>query len=317
MATANSHISWCDGTHNSVGGCSEVSAGCAFCYAKYTAWRMSHHPNDRISARYRGTVSKSEAGKIHWTGLINTHAAALNNLAFATPKRDPDGTQRPYLCFSNSMSDWFHPNVPSDFRDAQFDAYEARPGVIWQILTKRPDAMSDWLARRYGNTGIPPTLWFGTSSEDNRVTHRLDTLRGIKDRVGDFCAFASVEPIVGAIDAHDYTGIDWVLLGGGSGKDTRECKAEWIGQGIANARRAGAAIWFKQWGRLSNNPLAGLAPSNLGREADRLQWLFEHGHELRPEEKGGATFEGRAYNELPRFFDIVRGELNAGGELPL
>lgn len=73
-------------------------------------------------------------------------------------------------------------------------------------------------------SGVPDNIWLGVSVEDNRVKGRIDTLRQLKDVVGGFTAFLSVEPLIGPCDQHDSRDIDQVLIGGESGGGARECR---------------------------------------------------------------------------------------------
>ncbi len=45
-------IEWCDETWNPVTGCTKVSQGCKFCYAKHQAWaRLAAMPNTVYAGR--------------------------------------------------------------------------------------------------------------------------------------------------------------------------------------------------------------------------------------------------------------------------
>lgn len=65
-----SKIEWTDATWPVVAGCDKVSSGCRGCYAIRDSWRLSHHPNPKVSEAYAGTVAKTEGGKLGWTGLV-------------------------------------------------------------------------------------------------------------------------------------------------------------------------------------------------------------------------------------------------------
>jgi len=109
-----------------------------------------------------------------------------------------------------------------------------------QILTKRPGPMRRYVVHRYGNSGVPANIWFGVTCEDNRVKRSLDLLRDLKDRVGEFTAFASIEPITAPCDEIDLAGIDWVLTGGESGPKARPMNFEWVEQANEKALAAGS-----------------------------------------------------------------------------
>jgi protein gp37 len=99
------------------------------------------------------------------------------------------------MVFVNSLSDFWHERILEYFIHQALDAFEQHPRTIMQILTKRPGRMRRFVYDRYGNSGIPANIWLGVTCEDNRVKRGLDLLRDVKDRVGDFTAFTSIEPI--------------------------------------------------------------------------------------------------------------------------
>ena len=154
-------IEWTDATWNPVVGCSVVSAGCTNCYAMRMAARL-----DAMGVqRYRGLTRKS-GGRAVWTGKIRCDEEVL-----AAPLRWR-GTR---LVFVNSMSDLFHPDVPSEFIGRVWETMGKASRHTFQILTKRPDHMADLL----GSAGFPvlPNVWLGTSVESVAVLHRLEELR--------------------------------------------------------------------------------------------------------------------------------------------
>ena len=75
-------ISWTDLTWNPISGCTKVSEGCKFCYAE--AWSRRWHRSFEVTL----------------------HPEKLDEV-----RKIPSGSK----VFVNSMSDLFHPKVPSDF----------------------------------------------------------------------------------------------------------------------------------------------------------------------------------------------------------
>ena len=99
-------ISWTDATWNPVTGCTRVSEGCRNCYAEaLAATRLKDSP------RYRGLAIMTPSGP-RWTGKINLHPELLDL---------PKHWRKPRRIFVNSMSDLFHPGVPSGFVKRIFD----------------------------------------------------------------------------------------------------------------------------------------------------------------------------------------------------
>ena len=143
-------ISWTDLTWNPVSGCSKVSPGCQNCYAE--AW----------SHRWGRSFD------------VTLHPEKLKEV-----RKIPSGSK----VFVNSMSDLFHPKVPTEFINQVFKAIETRPDVIFQILTKL--GMADKLAGRriwlkkvsyttYGYNG-EPFLHEGFVIQDVRITSIEET----------------------------------------------------------------------------------------------------------------------------------------------
>lgn len=59
-------------------------------------------------------------------------------------------------------------------------------------------------------------------------------------------------------------GIHWVIVGGESGPHARPMQAGWVEQIHDQARRAGAAFFFKQWG--------GVRKHTTGRQLHGRTW---------------------------------------------
>ena len=232
-----------------------------------------------------------------------------------------DGTTPiPRMVFVNSMSDLLHEDIPVAFRDQVFQAMEGAPNTIFQVLTKRDQGLFEYAGARYAGRGVPLNIWLGCSVENNRVAGRVDTLRRLKDRVGDFTAFLSVEPLLEVADTHDYRGIDWVLIGGESGHKARPMPTAAPTMARDLARSAGAAIWMKQFGTWPNNPLyrADAGATHLERvraaidDGERLAWIANDPKTGRPRiegEKGGATLRGEILHELPPSWHSLKASL--------
>jgi protein gp37 len=296
VATLKTHISWTHSTWNPTTGCTKMSAGCDFCYAEALTIRL-------------------------WGGnfdQVKTHPDRLGQARKFTPLQVA-GELVPRMVFVNSMSDLMHKDIPDGFRDQVFDAIEATPFTVYQVLTKRPMTLLRYIEGRYKASGVPANLWLGTSVEDNRVKGRIDFLRRLKDSVGAFTAFLSVEPLIGVPDEHDYTGIDQVLIGGESGPKARDMPLAAPRTSRDLARAAGAAVWFKQFGQWRNNPYyqATNGPTHLERvrqaiaagEREARIETDDRGRSKILGEKGGATLDGEVLHELPPAYARLQLEL--------
>ncbi|GAB6051482.1 phage Gp37/Gp68 family protein [Magnetospira thiophila] len=283
MTVLNTKISCFDTTWNPAVGCDKVSPGCDNCYAEGIANRFF--------------------GGFH----LRLHPERLAEVRKFKPLQTADGNLLPRRVLVNSMSDLFHKDIPDSFIDDVFATIAQHPHTIFACLTKRPMRLRDYGERRWGN-GVPKNVWLGVSVESDRERGRIDAIRHLKEAVGDFTAWVNVEPLLGPVDHHDYTGIDWVGVGGEAGARARRCDASWVRQVIDKAHGAGVCVWFKAWGRWENNPAWPLA---LGKtKTAKKQDLIDRGLELLPEENGGATLDGALVQELPPAFEHMARDLN-------
>jgi protein gp37 len=84
----------------------------------------------------------------------------------------------------------------------------------------------------------------GVSVENSKFTKRIDLLRETRARV----KFLSCEPLIGALPNMNLQGIDWVIVGGESGRTPRKMKEEWVTDIKNQCLDADVAFFFKQWG---------------------------------------------------------------------
>lgn len=224
-----SDIEWTDATWNPVAGCRIVTAGCTNCYAMRMAARLEAM---RVPL-YAGTTRKSGT-KYVWTGKIN-----LNPKVLSQPAR----WKKPRRIFVNSMSDLFQDGVPEEFLLEVWAAMAAAPQHQFQILTKRPDRMSDFTSRK--DVPVLSNVWLGTSIENVQVTK--DRLRELR-RANAAVKFVSFEPLLGPVGKMNLTGVDWAIVGGESGPKARPIETAWVDQIHAQCEAQGVAFFFKQWG---------------------------------------------------------------------
>jgi protein gp37 len=310
MVVLNSGISWCSGTLNAWVGCHKVSAGCDHCYAETLVTRFGSLKGEGPGETPALRAAATRAANWKPFDQIALHLDRLKQIAKMRPHIEPDGKRLPYLCFVNSMSDYWHDDVPDEAIHDGLDAFEAAPETIFQVLTKRPIRARKVLVARYGNSGIPANIWIGVSAEDNRVAGRLNVMRSIRERTGGGGTFfVSVEPIIGPTDALNFEGIDWVITGGESGPGARVMERSWLTAAIEAARRSGIALWHKQSGQVRSHPNLDRAPAALGINA-RFQWLIDNGWERLPDEKGGATLDKSTYRQFPQHYHDLTKRLN-------
>jgi protein gp37 len=232
-------ISWADATYNPITGCTHLSAGCDNCYsAGLTAGRLSSLP------AYAGLAIKTSTGP-RFTGETRTLPDRLSQ---------PLRWKRPRRIFVNSMSDLFERSVPVEFIVQVFDVMCNADWHIFQVLTKRPQRMAEFVAKyvsgEYGEKGrtpirvLPPHIWLGTSIENDRYAWRADHIRHLPAKV----RFISAEPLLGSLPSLDLTRISWVIVGGESGPRSRPMHPDWARDLRYRCDAAGVAFWFKQKG---------------------------------------------------------------------
>ncbi|HXR67613.1 MAG TPA: phage Gp37/Gp68 family protein [Dermatophilaceae bacterium] len=243
-------------TWNPVTGCDRTSPGCDHCYALTLAKRLKamgqpHYQND-------GDPRTSGPGF-----AVTVHPDALDL---------PHRWGKPRRIFVNSMSDLFHPDVPSAFIGAVWDTMHATQRHTYQILTKRPQRMAALLRTAVTGTAEPlDNVWLGTSIESDRYTFRADHLRNTPAAV----RFLSCEPLLGPLPSLDLTGIDWVIVGGESGPGARPMWPNWVQDIRDRCIEAGIAFFFKQWGTWMPYELDAQPPFWVGQDSDMID-----GHHL-------------------------------------
>jgi len=236
-------IEWTDETWNPVTGCTKVSQGCKFCYAETMHKRLM-----KMCPQKYGTPF----------GVVRCHESELDK---------PFKWTKPTMCFVNSMSDLFHKDIPIDFICKVFVVMnQCNPKHIFQVLTKRPET----LFRNYSVGYIEnlnavlnwtQNIWLGVSIENRDVMERLELLKATSAKV----RFLSLEPLLEDLGELNLSGIDWVIVGGESGRTPRPIKAEWVGNIRDQCIAQSVPFFFKQWG--------GTNKKKAGRELDGREWL--------------------------------------------
>jgi protein gp37 len=172
----NTSIEWTDATWNPLRGCSRVSEGCRHCYA------------EREANRHKGP-GRSYEGLVQ---LVNGHPAWTGEVRFVENRLlDPlrwrgkplfdvvSGKRAGYdrlKIFVNSMSDLFHENVPDEWIDRIFAVMALCPQHTFQILTKRPARMLEYLTNDIAplRWADAPADWKLNATEDRMVSASMD-----------------------------------------------------------------------------------------------------------------------------------------------
>lgn len=214
---AQSSIEWTEMTWNPTTGCDKISTGCKFCYAEIMSHRLKSMGIEKYSDDFN----------------IRIHEKELNA---------PYTWKKPKIVFVNSMSDLFHKDVPIEFIQKVFRVMKENPQHVFQILTKRADLLryydsEDWLHWSHN-------IWMGVSVENAAATDRIDFLRLTNAKV----KFLSCEPLISSLPNLNLTNIDWVIVGGESGRRPRPMNPEWVDDIKRQCEHADVAFFFKQWG---------------------------------------------------------------------
>lgn len=262
-----SKIEWTDATWNPIRGCSLVSGDCTNCYAMRQAHRQSGP-----GAAYEGLTRMTEHGPI-WIGDVRLVPELLDQ---------PLCWKRPRRIFVNSMSDLFHEQVPDQFIDKVFAVMALAGQHNFQVLTKRPERMRDYLNSTSGGqisltmdqpqwVRLPTrkawprfpeawplsNVWLGISCEDQKsADERIPMLLQIPAAV----RWVSAEPLLGPMDLTGWFYSDepgglasnkpqWVVVGGESGPHARPMHPDWVRSIRDQCYAAGVPFFFKQWGR--------------------------------------------------------------------
>jgi len=210
-----SAIEWTEATWNPVTGCSQVSPGCAHCYA------------ETFAERWRGIPG-------------HPYEQGFDLRLWPQRVEQPLRWKRPRMIFVNSMSDLFHEDIPLSFLREIFEVMVAAEHHTFQMLTKRHERLLELAPL----LPWPPNVWIGVTIENRRFVHRADALRQIDSAV----RFISAEPLLGPLEGLDLTGIDWLIAGGESGARCRRVRTEWLRELRDQCRDENVAYFFKQWG---------------------------------------------------------------------
>ena len=130
-------IEWCDFAANpiryrdtegkSVWACVKASEGCQHCYA------------EALAHRYQGREFTAKAME-----GVTPYVDERELKAMLAPAKLPAGSK----VFVGDMTDMFGPWVPFELLDRVFAVFALRPDVVFQVLTKRPERMREYLAAR-------------------------------------------------------------------------------------------------------------------------------------------------------------------------
>jgi protein gp37 len=149
------------------------------------------------------------------------------------------------MIFVNSMSDLFHEKIPDSYIVEVARVMQTASWHTFQVLTKRSERMRDLLRSDLRFAARLPHIWWGVSVENRK--HGMPRVAHLQSS-GARIRFLSIEPLLENLGAINLRGINWVIVGGESGRGARIMKEEWVISVLNQCRHAGTAFFFKQWG---------------------------------------------------------------------
>lgn len=216
-----------------------------------------------------------------------------------------------------------------DVRGELFKLIDQTPWLDWLLLTKRPENVQRMWCSHVNTDGRPPSklhrpnVWLGTSVSNQETAEQLVPpllkLRELSDVL-----FLSIEPLLGPIDdlflqrepqgikdalrlaearlAMRLEPVDWVIVGGESGRKARPMHPDWV-RGIRQQCQAiGVPFFFKQWGEWEPLWEAGgiVAHSGKGKTLESLTIDGKTTVFQRVGKKAaGRELDGREWSEFP------------------
>lgn len=301
-------IEWTDASWNPIVGCTEISPGCANCYAARLAATRLREVR-AYAGLATGTIEKIpeprrshrfQRAAIRWTGQLRFLPERL---------QEPLRIKKPTKFFVCDMGDLFHEGVHDEWLSEIISVILNCPQHTFQILTKRPARMLKWFeyvgyCASRGNAHLKefplPNVWLGVSVEnqhfaDERIPFLLSTPAAVR--------WISAEPLLGHLDLqskargtpsyrlqNDFIKcLDWVVCGGESGPNARPMHPDWVRFLRDQCQAAGVPFFFKQWGEYLPFGQFG------GPECHVAQTDAKVG-----KKKAGRLLDGREWSEFPK-----------------
>jgi len=250
-----SKIEWTSETWNFCTGCTHFSPECRNCYSEPLSNRLAKIFPDKYGKGF---------------DVVVAHEGAL---------LIPHNWKKGKVIFVNSMSDTFHKDVPAEFRERAFQVMNDTPRHIYQVLTKRDNI----LELTQNDLNWTDNIWMGISVGSRASVRKIDVLRNCKAKH----KFLSIEPLIEDLGKDiNLEGIDWVIVGGESGRgmDIRKMEESWVLNVLEACQKYNVPFFFKQWGMARFNP----NPNDPTIEKDHPSYA-----------KGGCQLNGKIYHENP------------------
>lgn len=265
-------IEWTDATVNFWWGCTKVGPGCDHCYAETLSNRFggSHWGIGAQRRKIKGAralIHRLDNDYSEWAA--DTESMVGNAKAFGLPVPTRGLRRRVFI---QSMSDLFDLEIPVEWFAEAWELIERCNRIDVQAVTKRITAVEKRLADIRctswpAHVGLVVTVV--NQAEADRDVPRLLML---KAKLGIPWIGVSLEPLLGPIDLtelnySDYplglnslrtnkqgTKLDWVIVGGESGRDARPMHPDWARSLRYQCAAAGVPFFMKQMTKKSEIP---------------------------------------------------------------
>lgn len=187
--------------------CKKISEGCVACYAE------TINNNNRFPF----------ASHLPYAGAKPNTLTLDKSILISWVK-----ARKTKLIFPFSMTDWCGDWVSMEWSMNILDSMAASR-LTFQTLTKRAERLNEVCYRWFETRKLdrmPPNIWLGISAENQaRFDERIDYLIDIPCDI----RWLSLEPLLGEINLSSYIDrVQWIVVGGESGKSARECYLEWL-----------------------------------------------------------------------------------------
>lgn len=303
-------IEWTDASWNPVVGCTEISPGCANCYAaRLASTRLKNSPAYKGLALHADMMD--DPTKPRWNGVVRVLPERLE---------EPLHWKKPRRIFVCDMGDLFHESVTDDQIKSVWLTMHRASWHTFQVLTKRADRMQDFC-----NTWGVKTLtnvWLGVSVENQ---HFADERIPLLVQTPAMVRFISAEPLLGPLDLQRFQehlpsavhlgwldGIEWVICGGESGPGARPMHPDWARSLRDQCQTAGVPFFFKQWGTWAS-PSQSVCSIHSGTDGTDVHRYVSDGRKHDPQcpnaktymikcskKVAGRLLDGREWNEFPQ-----------------
>lgn len=211
------------------------------------------------------------------------------------------------------MGDVFEdrPDLQSE-RIKLFKMIQNTPHLEWQLLTKRPENMTEMLLEYFGDD-LARNIWLGVSAENQRYfDERWPILERVGRRFNAKILFLSLEPLLAPIDLHtclesivldkEYNQsrkVDWVITGGESGRVPRTAHPAWFRSIRDQCNLHSVPFFFKQWGEWYPCKPEDFPASKHTTFTDPVAGTQHFA--FIGKTKAGAVLDGEEYKEFPEY----------------